>query len=118
MWVSDFKALSPPPDVVEANSDGIDVDACQRVLIEDSYFSVSSTARKDGCNETALAGLPTPKVLCFQVNDDVVCLKSGVDWWGRTYGRPTRDVLVRNLTVSPALSFGRAKSFKSGQKPR
>ena len=48
MWVKDFKALSPPPDVVEANSDGIDVDACQRVLIEDSYFSVSSTARKDG----------------------------------------------------------------------
>ena len=48
VWVKDFKALSPPPDVVEANSDGIDVDACQRVLIEDSYFSVSSTARKDG----------------------------------------------------------------------
>ena len=44
VWVTDFKALSPPPDVVEANSDGIDVDACQRVLIEDSYFSVSSTA--------------------------------------------------------------------------
>ena len=115
MWVKDFKALSPPPDVVEANSDGIDVDACQRVLIEDSYFSVSSTARE--C-KMALGGLPTPKALCFQVNDDVVCLKSGVDWWGRTYGRPTRDVLVRNLTVSPALSFGRAKSFESGQKPR
>ena len=66
-------ALSPPPDVVEANSDGIDVDACQDVLIEDSYFSV---------------------------NDDVVCLKSGVNWWGRTYGRPTRNVLVRNLTIA------------------
>ena len=51
VWVKDFKALSPPPDVVEANSDGIDVDACQRVLIEDSYFSVSSTARKDGCQD-------------------------------------------------------------------
>ena len=46
VWVTDFKALSPPPDVVEANSDGIDVDACQRVLIEDSYFSVSSTAHE------------------------------------------------------------------------
>ena len=51
VWVTDFKALAPPPDVVEANSDGIDVDACQRVLIEDSYFSVSSTARKDGCQD-------------------------------------------------------------------
>eukprot|EP01047_Picozoa_sp_COSAG01_P018224 COSAG01_NODE_983_length_12354_cov_2.780335_8_plen_372_part_00 len=71
--VRNLRALSPPPDIVEANSDGIDVDACQRVLIENSYFSV---------------------------NDDVVCLKSGVDWWGRTYGRPTRDVLVRNLTIA------------------
>jgi len=57
VWVTDFKALSPPPDVVEANSDGIDVDACQRVLIEDSYFSVSSTARE---YKTARAGLRRP----------------------------------------------------------
>ena len=71
--VKNFKAISPPPDVVEANADGIDVDACQRVLIEDSFFSV---------------------------NDDVVCIKSGVDWYGRTYGRATRDVLVRNLTIA------------------
>ena len=52
--VKNFRAIAPPPDVVAANSDGIDVDASQRVLIENSYFSV---------------------------NDDTVCLKSGVDWW-------------------------------------
>ena len=71
--IKNFRAIAPPPDVVAANSDGIDVDASQRVLIEDSYFSV---------------------------NDDTVCLKSGVDWWGREYGRKTRDVLVRNLTIA------------------
>ena len=70
--VKGLKGVSPPPNKLESNADGIDIDACQRVLIEDSHFSV---------------------------NDDAVCLKSGVDWFGRKYGRPTRDVLVRNITI-------------------
>jgi polygalacturonase len=62
-----------PQDGDEPNADGIDLDACQRVLVENSYFSVT---------------------------DDAICVKSGLDWYGRTYGRPTRDVLVRNCEIA------------------
>ena len=77
MHVSGLVAHSLPstaarPNGAEPNADGIDIDACQRVLVEDSYFSVT---------------------------DDAICVKSGLDWYGRTYGRPTRDVLVRNCEI-------------------
>lgn len=52
---------------------GIDIDACQRVLVEDSFFSVT---------------------------DDAICIKSGLDWFGRKFGRPTRDVLVRRCEIA------------------
>ena len=71
--VRGIRVVSPPLMVNgSSNADGIDLDACQRVVVEDSVFDV---------------------------NDDAVCLKSGVDWFGRTYGRPTKDVLVRNITI-------------------
>ena len=56
-----------PGDGPAANADGIDIDACQGVLVEDSYFSVA---------------------------DDAICVKSGIDWFGRCYPFPsniTRD---------------------------
>eukprot|EP01043_Picozoa_sp_COSAG02_P066644 COSAG02_NODE_10440_length_1940_cov_2.735470_1_plen_324_part_10 len=61
------------PDGDEPNADGIDIDACERVVVENSYFSVT---------------------------DDAICVKSGLDWFGRTYGRPTRDVMVRNCEIA------------------
>ena len=78
VYVSGLRAHSLPstgahPDGDEPNADGIDIDACQRVLVEDSYFSVT---------------------------DDAICVKSGLDWFGRTYGRPTRDVLVRRCEIA------------------
>ena len=36
----------------------------------------------------------------FSVTDDAICVKSGLDWFGRTYGRPTRDVLVRRCEIA------------------
>ncbi len=54
------------------NGDGIDVESCRYVLIEDSRFDVG---------------------------DDGICIKSGRDEEGRKRGVPTEDVIVRNCTV-------------------
>jgi len=59
------------PDYAQ-NGDGIDVESCTRVLIEDSHFATG---------------------------DDGICLKSGRDEEGRKRGMPTQYVLVRNCVV-------------------
>ncbi len=54
------------------NGDGIDVESCNKVLIENSTFDVG---------------------------DDGICIKSGRDEAGRKRGMPTQNVTVRNCTV-------------------
>ncbi|SMD08811.1 glycoside hydrolase family 28 protein [Pedobacter africanus] len=54
------------------NGDGIDIESCKNVLIEDSTFDVG---------------------------DDGICIKSGRDEAGRKRGLPTENVIVRNSTV-------------------
>jgi polygalacturonase len=54
------------------NGDGIDVESCRNVLIENSTFDVG---------------------------DDGICVKSGRDEAGRQRGMPTENMLVRNCTV-------------------
>ncbi len=54
------------------NGDGIDVESCKNVLIENSVFDVG---------------------------DDALCMKSGRDAEGRKRGMPTRNVTIRNCTV-------------------
>jgi polygalacturonase len=54
------------------NGDGIDVESCKNVLIENSVFDVG---------------------------DDGICIKSGRDEEGRKRGMPTENVIVRNCTV-------------------
>jgi polygalacturonase len=54
------------------NGDGIDVESCKNVLIENSSFDVG---------------------------DDGICIKSGRDEEGRKRAMPTQDVIVRNCTV-------------------
>ncbi len=54
------------------NGDGIDVESCRNVLIENSTFDVG---------------------------DDGICIKSGRDEEGRKRGIPTEDMLVRNCVV-------------------
>ncbi len=57
------------------NGDGIDLESCKNVLIENSIFDVG---------------------------DDGICIKSGRDAEGRKRGMPTEDVIVRNCTVYAA----------------
>ena len=54
------------------NADGIDVESCNRVLIEGSTFDVG---------------------------DDGICVKSGRDEAGRKRGKPTENMTVRNCIV-------------------
>ena len=54
------------------NGDGIDLESCSNVLIENSTFDVG---------------------------DDGICIKSGRDEEGRKRGMPTQDVIIRNCTV-------------------
>ena len=54
------------------NGDGIDVESCSNVLIENSIFDVG---------------------------DDALCMKSGRDAEGRKRGMPTQNVIIRGCTV-------------------
>ncbi len=54
------------------NGDGIDVESCKNVLIENSVFDVG---------------------------DDALCMKSGRDDEGRKRGMPTENVIIRGCTV-------------------
>lgn len=54
------------------NGDGIDVESCRNVLIENSVFDVG---------------------------DDALCMKSGRDAEGRKRGMPTENVIIRGCTV-------------------
>ncbi|KZV34345.1 putative polygalacturonase-like [Dorcoceras hygrometricum] len=54
------------------NTDGIDPDSCENVLIEDSYISVG---------------------------DDGIAIKSGWDQYGIAYARPSTNILIRNVIV-------------------
>jgi polygalacturonase len=57
------------------NGDGLDLESCSKVLVENSTFDVG---------------------------DDGLCIKSGRDAEGRKRGMPTKDVIIRNCTVYAA----------------
>ncbi|KAL6220896.1 hypothetical protein ACLB2K_008649 [Fragaria x ananassa] len=54
------------------NTDGIDPDSCEDMVIEDCYISVG---------------------------DDGIAIKSGWDQYGIAYGRPSKNILIHNLVV-------------------
>uniref|UniRef100_A0A453KUH8 Polygalacturonase n=1 Tax=Aegilops tauschii subsp. strangulata TaxID=200361 RepID=A0A453KUH8_AEGTS len=54
------------------NTDGIDPDSCENVMIENCYISVG---------------------------DDGVAIKSGWDQYGIAYGRPSTNITVRNVII-------------------
>ena len=54
------------------NGDGLDIESCKNVLVENSTFDVG---------------------------DDAICIKSGKDKFGRERGMPTENVIIRNNIV-------------------
>lgn len=69
--------LAPLSDA--PNTDGIDPDSCENMVIENCYISVG---------------------------DDGIAIKSGWDQYGIAYGRPSTNILIRNLTVRSTVSAG------------
>ncbi|CAL0304812.1 unnamed protein product [Lupinus luteus] len=61
------------------NTDGIDPDSCEDMLIEDCYISVG---------------------------DDAIAIKSGWDQYGIAYGKPSKNIVIRNLVVRSNVSAG------------
>ncbi|CAM8917592.1 unnamed protein product [Rhodiola kirilowii] len=61
------------------NTDGIDPDSCDDMLIENCYISVG---------------------------DDGIAIKSGWDQYGIAYGRPSTNIVIRNLVIRSMVSAG------------
>uniref|UniRef100_A0A7N0UTC8 Polygalacturonase n=1 Tax=Kalanchoe fedtschenkoi TaxID=63787 RepID=A0A7N0UTC8_KALFE len=61
------------------NTDGIDPDSCEDLVIDSCYISVG---------------------------DDGVAIKSGWDQFGISYGRPSANILIRNLVIRSIVSAG------------
>ena len=74
LWCRDLtiKNITVRNPHYSANGDGIDIDACDGVLLLDSSFDVG---------------------------DDAICIKSGKDEDGRRHGIPCRNLLISGCTV-------------------
>lgn len=83
IMVKGIKVLSPHiGEVRAASTDGIDIDACQNVVLEDSYF---------------------------EVDDDCICIKGGKGPEAHIKNKPTKDILIQNCTIGfghGAVTFG------------
>ncbi|KAK6914665.1 Glycoside hydrolase, family 28 [Dillenia turbinata] len=75
--IKNVTILAPVSDA--PNTDGIDPDSCESMVIEDCYISVG---------------------------DDGIAIKSGWDQYGIAYGRPSTNILIRNLVVRSTVSAG------------
>uniref|UniRef100_A0A0D9XE42 Pectate lyase superfamily protein domain-containing protein n=1 Tax=Leersia perrieri TaxID=77586 RepID=A0A0D9XE42_9ORYZ len=61
------------------NTDGIDPDSCENVVIKNCYISVG---------------------------DDGIAIKSGWDQFGIAYGRPSTNITIQNVTIRSMVSAG------------
>ena len=74
-------SISVTSPIESPNTDGIDLDCSKNVIIENSYFSVG---------------------------DDAIAIKSGIDYFGRLFDEPSRDIIYRNNIIEQGhgLSIG------------
>lgn len=75
--VSNVTILAPV--LAAPNTDGIDPDSCDNVVIENCYI---------------------------HVGDDGISIKSGWDQYGIRYGRPSTNIIIRNVIVRTVVSAG------------
>ncbi|XP_022967272.1 probable polygalacturonase isoform X1 [Cucurbita maxima] len=75
--IQNVTILAPIHDA--PNTDGIDPDSCEDMVIEDCYISVG---------------------------DDGIAIKSGWDQYGIAYGQPSRNIRIRNIVVQSMVSAG------------
>ncbi len=87
IYVDGFTARNVRIVTWSGNTDGIALDSCRNVLIEDSFFSTG---------------------------DDAISIKSGMDTDGRRVNVPTEHVVVRNIVVEKGSSGVSIGSEMSG----
>lgn len=73
VFITNVSITAPETDPnTSCNTDGIDPDGAQNFLMTDSYISVG---------------------------DDAIAIKSGLNWFGREFGRPAQNLTFRNLRI-------------------
>ena len=82
--LTDFAVLAPAD---QGNTDGVDIDVSRSVSVANFFY----------------AG-----------GDDAIAVKSGLDWLGRTFGAPTEDVAVRNMTIRSGNGFAVGSEMSAG----
>jgi polygalacturonase len=85
--ITNVTILAPPGGAQGCNTDGIDPDGTQNMLVEDSYINVG---------------------------DDAIAVKSGLNWLGRTYGRPSRNLTFRNLRIGKGHGISVGSEMSAG----
>ncbi|XP_008786949.2 probable polygalacturonase [Phoenix dactylifera] len=75
--ISNVTILAPVHNA--PNTDGIDPDSCEDMVIENCYI---------------------------HVGDDGIAIKSGWDQYGIAYGRPSTNILIRNVVLRTVVSAG------------
>lgn len=81
---------------------------CTNVLVDGvSVTAPAASPNTDGFDIDCSVNV-TVQNAAYSGGDDAVAVKSGIDWLGRTYGRTTSGVVVRNMVVgaSHGLSVG------------
>ncbi len=50
----------------------------------------------------------------YSGGDDAVAIKSGRDWFGRTFGRPSANVIIRRLSVGTTHGISVGSEMSAG----
>jgi polygalacturonase len=91
VYISNVTILSPiaqgSKNSIGCNTDGIDPVGCENMLVENSYISVG---------------------------DDAIAVKSGFNWWGRTFGRPSRNITFRQMNIGTGHGISIGSEMSAG----
>ena len=111
MYVTGFVAnyLTILNNLTSPNTDGIDPDSTQDVLITNCY--IHTGARGLGCaacdhplRASSASLLTRPNAV--SPGDDCIAIKSGWDQYGYDYGIPSRNITIRNCSFTSPTSAG------------
>jgi polygalacturonase len=83
------------------------------VLSDFAVLAPASEGNTDGCDVDISRSVSIFRFL-YAGGDDAVAVKAGLDWLGRTYGAPTQDVLVRNMTILSGNGFAIGSEMSAG----
>jgi polygalacturonase len=89
VYITNVSVVAPisSPNTRGCNTDGIDPVGVDGMLVEDSFVSVG---------------------------DDAIAVKSGYNWFGRVFGRPSRNITFRNMRVGTGHGISVGSEMSAG----